>query len=147
MYSGLKIREPLNGFLSVPLRGKCAVCKSKIHHPKSLVLNGAFGDNEGRGDKRRDLRNKGGPASPVAGQSDGVWGYSNLAPCGQAAASGRSARLPRCSPCFPAWALARAAPHRRADSCPQAKHTTGDLRHCRMHGDSLANRYIAAFSP
>ena len=88
MCSGLKIREPLNGFLSVPLRGKCAVCKSKIHHPKSLVLNGAFGDNAGCGNKRRDLGNKGGPASPVAGWGERVWGDCNLASCSQAAGQG-----------------------------------------------------------
>lgn len=55
MYSCLKIRQPLNGFLSVPLQGICTVCKSKIHHPKSLVLNGAFREEEGHGNKHGDL--------------------------------------------------------------------------------------------
>lgn len=55
MYSCLKIREPLNGFLSVPLQVKCTICKSKIHPPKSLVLNGASGEDEGRGHKRGNL--------------------------------------------------------------------------------------------
>lgn len=29
-----------------PLKGKCTVCKSTIHHPKSLVVHGAFGEDE-----------------------------------------------------------------------------------------------------
>lgn len=56
MYSCLKIREPLNGFLSVPLQGKCTICKSEIHHPKSLVFNGAFREDQGRGHRHDDLR-------------------------------------------------------------------------------------------
>lgn len=65
MCSCLKIGEPLNGFLSVPLQGKCTICKSKIHHPKSLVLNGAFGEDQGCGHKHCDLGEKGGWAAIV----------------------------------------------------------------------------------
>jgi hypothetical protein len=67
MYSCLKIREPLNHFLSVLLQGKCTICKSKIYYPKSLVFNGAFGEDEGRGHKHGDLGDK----SSSAAQSQG----------------------------------------------------------------------------
>lgn len=63
----LENREPLNGFLSVPLQGKCTVCKSKIHHPKSLVLNGAFREDERHGRKHGALGDKGGLVAIVAG--------------------------------------------------------------------------------
>lgn len=74
MYSCLKIREPLSRFLSVPLQGKCTVCKSKIHHPKSLVLNGTFREDEGRGLMRGDFRDEGGPVAIVAGLGGPVVG-------------------------------------------------------------------------
>lgn len=60
MYSCLKIREPLNGFLSVLFQGKCTLCKSKIHHPKSLILSGASGEDQGHGHKHGSFGDKGG---------------------------------------------------------------------------------------
>lgn len=71
----LENKGALNGFLSVPLRGKCIVCKSKIHHPKSLVLNGAFGDDEGRGPEHGDFGDKGKPAATatVGEGEDAAW--------------------------------------------------------------------------
>lgn len=74
MYSCLKIREPLSGFLSVPLQGKCTICKSKIHHPKSLVLNGAFREDEGHGLMRGDFGDAGGPMAIVVGMGGPVVG-------------------------------------------------------------------------
>lgn len=67
MYSCLKIREPLNGFLSVPLQGKCTVCKSTIRHPKSLVVYGAFGEVEGCGHERGDCGVKSNPVAAGVG--------------------------------------------------------------------------------
>ena len=67
MYSCLKIREPLNGFLSVPLQGKFTVCKSTIHHPKSLVLYGAFGEDGGCGHERADRGDKSSAGAAVGG--------------------------------------------------------------------------------
>lgn len=76
MYSCLKIREPLSGFLSVPLQGKCTICKSKIHHPKSLVLNGAFREDEGRGLMHGASGDEGGPVARVAGLGGPAVGVS-----------------------------------------------------------------------
>lgn len=38
MYSCLKVREPLHGFLSVPLQGKCTIRKSKPIIQNHLLL-------------------------------------------------------------------------------------------------------------
>lgn len=38
MYSCLKIRESLYGFLSVPLQGKCTICKLKPIIQNHLLL-------------------------------------------------------------------------------------------------------------
>lgn len=43
MYSCLKIREPLNSFLSVPLQGRCHLEIKTPSTPKSLVLSDVFG--------------------------------------------------------------------------------------------------------
>lgn len=44
MYSCLKIKGAIKWFPFCSTQGKCC-CKSTIHHPKSLVVYGAFGED------------------------------------------------------------------------------------------------------
>lgn len=94
----------------------CVNQKSIIQITRS---KGAFGENEGRGNKCRDLGVWGCPGSIVAdGVGPGLGCEAVAWPAPARPESGRGTKLPCCSPCSPPWALLRAAPIGRADSCP-----------------------------